>query len=77
MVDGGCSIGGGDGGTAEGSKPRGRRRGEKEEKEGRLQGQESKTCLCCQNILYLKYYTLFWQSLRIILYSYFLFSQIL
>ena len=26
---------------------------------------------CCQNILYLKYYTLFWQSLRIILYLYF------
>ena len=23
---------------------------------------------CCQNILYLKFYTLFWQSLRIILY---------
>ena len=26
---------------------------------------------CCQNILYLKYYTLFWQSLRIILYTFF------
>ena len=25
---------------------------------------------CCQNVLYLKYYTLFWQSLRIILYLY-------
>ena len=32
---------------------------------------------CCQNILYLKYYTLFGQSLRIILYLYFIFSQIL
>ena len=27
---------------------------------------------CCQNILYLKYYNLFWQSLRIILYLYFI-----
>ena len=26
---------------------------------------------CCQNILYLKYYTLFWQNWRIILYLYF------
>ena len=26
---------------------------------------------CCQNILYLKYYTLFWQSSRIILYTFF------
>ena len=27
---------------------------------------------CCQNILYLKYYTLFWQTLRIMLYLYFI-----
>ena len=32
---------------------------------------------CCQNILYLKYYTLIWQSVIIILYLYFFFSQIL
>ena len=32
---------------------------------------------CCQNILYLKYYTLFWQNLRIILYSYFFQSNTL
>ena len=32
---------------------------------------------CCQNILYLKYYTLFCQSLKIILYSYFFQSNTL
>ena len=32
---------------------------------------------CCQNICYLKYYTLFWQSVRIILYLYFFQSNTL